>query len=190
MTERFVTSDLHFFHRNIIKYTNRPWTYEEQTEELIERWNSRVGLLDDVYHLGDFAFLKHGEVTRLVEIIKQLNGNIHFIMGNHDDRSMFHTARDMEGMRHVAWVKDYYELRDGRNKVAMMHYPLTIWNRSHHGAWMLHGHTHGSFQGAGKIMDCGIDNHPEHQVFAWDEIKQFMDQREIAVFDHHNGERA
>lgn len=189
MAERFVTSDLHFHHKNIIKYTNRPWTFEEQTEEIITRWNSRVGLLDDVYHLGDFAFVNQHEAHKVVEIIKQLNGNIHFIRGNHDDRRLWQTVSDHR-LKHIAWIKDYYELRDGRNKVCMMHYPMTIWNRSHHGSWMLHGHCHGSFQGEGKILDCGIDNHPEHQVYSWDEIREFMDKREISVIDHHDGERA
>lgn len=190
MTNRFVSSDLHFNHKNIIQYTNRPWTFEEQTEELITRWNSRVGLMDEVYHLGDFAFIKHGESGKLVDIIKQLNGRIHFLLGNHDDRKTFADACRMDGMKHVEWVRDYAEIRDGRNKVVLCHYPLAIWNRSHHGSWMLHGHCHGSYQGQGKILDCGIDNHPEFQVFAWDEIKDHMDKRDIVTLDHHDGERA
>lgn len=184
MTERFVTSDLHFFHKNIIKYTNRPWTFEEQTEELVARWNSRVGLMDDVYHLGDFAFIGPDKAHVLINILNQLNGCIRFIRGNHDDRRLWQYVMDSR-IKHVEWIKDYHELKDGRNKVCMMHYPIQIWNRQHHGAWMLHGHTHGSYQGDGKILDCGIDNHKEHQVFSWDEIKQFMDSREIVTHDHH-----
>ena len=53
----FFCSDFHFEHRNIVKYTERPWTQEQNTDKLIERWNDRVGLVDDVYHLGDFAFI-------------------------------------------------------------------------------------------------------------------------------------
>lgn len=188
MTERFVTSDLHFFHKNIVKYTGRPWAFDQQTDELIERWNSRVGLLDEVYHLGDFAFVKDAEVDKVVDIIKQLNGRIHFIRGNHDQRQLWQ-AVGQHRLAHVEWVRDYAEIKDGRNKVVMCHYPLAIWNRSHHGSWMLHGHCHGSYQGQGKILDCGIDNHPEFQVFSWDEIKAHMDKREIVTLDHHDGGR-
>lgn len=186
MTERFVTSDLHFNHKNIIKYTNRPWTLETQTQELIDRWNSRVGLMDDVYHLGDFAFTS--DPNYVVNILKQLNGNIHFIRGNHDERHVWNEVMK-HNLKHVAWIRDYYELKDGRNKVCMMHYPLALWNKCHYDSWMLHGHSHGTYQqGNGKILDCGIDNHPEHQVFSWDEISEYMKDRKYIAVDHHSAD--
>ena len=182
------TSDLHFLHKNVIKYTGRPWTFEEQTEQLIERWNSRVGVMDDVYHLGDFAFAGFNKVGQVVEIIKELNGVIHFIKGNHCDNRVWQDIRD-RNISHVAWIKDYAEISVDGQKVILSHYPLSIWNGSHHGSWMLHGHCHGSFQGQGKIMDVGIDAHKDFQVFSWEEISESMKGREIAVLDHHEGSR-
>ena len=52
----FLIGDLHFGHRNIIKYCNRPFKdVEDMTEKLIKNWNSVVGKNDIVYVDGDFA---------------------------------------------------------------------------------------------------------------------------------------
>ena len=77
----FFTSDHHFYHTNIIKYCNRPFqSVEEMNEEMVKRWNSVVNPGDTVYYLGDFSLAK-----RPVEVfVPRLNGEKHFIMGNHD----------------------------------------------------------------------------------------------------------
>ena len=50
----YFTSDLHFWHKNAIIYTNRPFeTVEEMNEKLIEYWNKTVHANDEVYILGD-----------------------------------------------------------------------------------------------------------------------------------------
>lgn len=178
------TSDLHFHHKKIVEYTNRPWTQEQNTEELIKRWNARVGLMDDVYTLGDFAFLYPKQEETLVSIIKELNGKIHFIKGNHCDARLWQRIVD-RNIPHVMWVKDYFELTVQGQLIVMSHYPMAQWNRSHHGSWMLHGHLHGSHQYEGKILDVGIDNHPDHQIFSFDEIAAHMAPRKYAGLSHH-----
>ena len=80
------TSDTHFNHSNILRFTNRPWsTIEEHDEALIQNWNSVVGIDDTVFHLGDFCF---GSPQKIIEIRNRLNGNIVLIKGNHDDKNM------------------------------------------------------------------------------------------------------
>ena len=79
------TADDHFFHKNILKYCNRPFkSLEHMHMELIRRWNERVKDGDVVYVLGDFGFLNTCAQYR--EIADQLHGNIILIRGNHDDR--------------------------------------------------------------------------------------------------------
>lgn len=185
----WMTSDLHFMHKNIIKYSGRPWTFEDQTQELIDRWNSKVGLMDDVYHLGDFAFAGFKKLNHVLDIIKQLNGNIHFIRGNHCEDRLWQGIADAN-LAHVAWIKHYAEIKVDGRKVILCHYPFETWNGAHHGSWHLHGHCHGSLPAVGKRLDVGIDNHPEFQVFSWDEIVAHMDKQEFVVKDHHNGDRA
>ena len=182
------TSDLHVDHANIIKFCNRPWTFENQREELITRWNSRVGLIDDVYHLGDFMFTGSKGVDRALDIIKELNGNITFIRGNHDQDGLWELI-ERANLPHVKEICHYKEITIERNKVCLFHFPLETWNKAHHGAWHLHGHSHGSMKPRGKRLDVGIDNHPDHQVFSLAEIKIHMAKQEFQIVDHHTGER-
>ena len=75
----FFTSDLHFNHRRIIEYTQRPFgSVEEMNEALIERFNETVGPTDTVYILGDLVL---GKDLRCAE---RLNGRKILLMGNHD----------------------------------------------------------------------------------------------------------
>ncbi|WFG74070.1 hypothetical protein QE321_gp014 [Pseudomonas phage SPA01] len=184
----FFSSDLHFFHKNVIEYCNRPWTFEEQTEELISRWNSRVGRVDEVYHLGDFAFAGKNKLQPVLDIIKQLNGRITFLKGNHCDSRLWKLIAD-SNLSHVEDIRDYKEIRIDGVKIVMCHYPFETWNTAHHGAWHLHGHTHGSLPSKGKRLDVGIDNHPDHQVFSYDEVRDYMRNQEFVVVDHHDGQR-
>ena len=58
----YFTSDLHFWHKNAIIYTNRPFeTVEEMNEKLIEYWNKTVHANDEVYILGDAMTILPGK---------------------------------------------------------------------------------------------------------------------------------
>jgi calcineurin-like phosphoesterase family protein len=43
--------------------------------------------------------------------------------------------------------------------ISLCHYPIGEWDRKHHGAWHLHGHSHGRYvhQDDGLILDVGVD---------------------------------
>ena len=102
MNKIFFTSDHHFGHKNIIKFCNRPFeSIDEMNEELISRWNAKVGPNDEVYHLGDFALCTTNEFT---DIIGRLNGIIYLIGGNHDGTAM-------SNRKVFKWIKDYFELK-------------------------------------------------------------------------------
>lgn len=75
-------SDTHFYHRNVIKYCNRPFiNAEEMNEVIIKNWNSVVKEDDIVWHLGDFAL---GDKELFARLVERLNGNIYLVYGNHD----------------------------------------------------------------------------------------------------------
>ena len=188
MKNIWFTSDLHFEHRRICSFTDRPWVQEDNTAEIVDRWNARVGMEDDVYHLGDFTFDEHKQFDRVVNLIKHLNGNIHFIKGNHCDRNLWQMIEDAN-IAHVAWIKDYAEINHDGQKIILCHFPFQVWNMQQHGSYHLHGHCHGSLPAIGKRLDVGLDNHPNHQVFSWQEVREHMDKQAIVIHDHHTGER-
>ena len=77
-------SDNHFFHKNIIKYCNRPFnSVEEMNEFMIRKWNEKISKKDIVIHLGDFALVN---IDKIKELRKKLNGIIFLIQGSHDRR--------------------------------------------------------------------------------------------------------
>jgi calcineurin-like phosphoesterase family protein len=79
---RWWTADLHLGHANICSYTGRPYhSLDAMNEALIEKWNSRVGEVDEVYVLGDLAMGHIGETLPLAGL---LNGSKVLVPGNHD----------------------------------------------------------------------------------------------------------
>lgn len=93
----FITSDLHLDHTNIIKYCKRPFlNTEDMNKTLVDNWNNTISNKDTVYFLGDLAY---GRGSRNTDYwLKQLNGKIIFIKGNHDksDKIKFHETYILE----------------------------------------------------------------------------------------------
>ena len=78
----FFTADLHLFHKNIIKYENRPFNdIDDMHETIIKNWNKVVKAEDKVFILGDLTF---GKKDATKEIISELNGRKILVKGNHD----------------------------------------------------------------------------------------------------------
>lgn len=174
------TSDLHIFHDKVVKYSNRPWSAEEQTEILVDMWNKQVGPQDNVYHLGDFVFMrKKKDIDKLKELIGRLNGKKHFITGNHCDPKIWSLINEDRKM--CEWVKDYAKVLIDNKKVIMCHYAFRTWDCSHYGSFNLYGHSHGGLEPIGKQLDVGIDNSikvlGEYRLFEWDDIVKFMENR-------------
>ena len=126
MSKTFFTSDLHFGHKNILKFTKpRPFaTIEEHDQAIIDNWNSVVNQNDTVYVLGDIAMNTDPDV--LENYLERLNGHKRLILGNHD-RSKLHArylnAGLWESMREYENVK----LTDKSGRIyecVLFHYPI------------------------------------------------------------------
>jgi len=156
----YFTADTHFGHGNIIKYCNRPYaTRGIMDAELVANWNSVVRPEDIVYHLGDVGLCTP---EYLLDILYSLNGQICLIKGNHEKAALSPLCRDR-----FEWIKDMHTLRnvcvdsEANTKVdiVLCHYAMSVWNKSHHGAWHLFGHSHGTHKGVGLSFDIGVDCH-------------------------------
>ena len=184
MTE-FYTSDLHFFHRKIVEFTNRPWAAEDNNAALIDIWNTQIGPRDTVYHLGDFAFRNKNQHGDVLNILNQLNGNIRMIKGNHCPTKLYDVV--VREAKNVEWFRDYFEHKIDGHLVCMIHYPMEVWRNSQYGSFHLHGHTHGNLESVGRRLDVGIDNAfhvlGEHRLFTNEDILNYLLPR-----DTHNPE--
>lgn len=79
----YYISDLHFGHKNVIRFDTRPFqSVDEMDEELIRLWNNKVSDTDDVYIVGDFSY-RSGRQEQWY--LKQLNGCKHLILGKYLD---------------------------------------------------------------------------------------------------------
>lgn len=158
------TSDHHFGHKRIIELANRPFSsVEEMDEEMVRRWNAVVAPGDMVYHLGDFAFADH------TPYLARLKGQKRLVLGNHDHSNRVNKAKGwatVDSLLHVT-------LPD-KALVVLCHYAMRVWNRSHHGAIHLYGHSHGNLQGDSQSCDVGVDRWAFAPV-SMDEIRDRLD---------------
>jgi calcineurin-like phosphoesterase family protein len=176
---KWFTSDTHFGHANILKYDSRPFaTIEEHDESLIERWNAVVSSGDVVYHLGDVAW--HSRISMPIDmLLARLHGTKILILGNHD-------AGPVEKAKGWAKVTPYLEISEGGQKIVLFHYRMVVWNRSHHGSWALHGHSHGTLPVnlQAKTFDVGTMCW-EYRPISFDEVAEEMQRHSFKPVDHH-----
>lgn len=181
----FFTSDLHFGHKNILKFSGRPYSsVEEMDYSLVDNWNSVVGKLDFVYLLGDVSFHNN---ARTVELLRQLNGRVVLVKGNHD--SLNAAIKDQYIEIHNYLERTLFSTSGTRYSVTMCHFPMRIWNKAQHGAWNLHGHSHNTMVPVGKQLDVGVDSAAvllgEYRPFSIDEVAAIMNERKFVQVDGH-----
>lgn len=184
MPNYWFTSDTHYWHKNIIKYSNRPFSsVEEMNEALLENYNKVVKPGDCVYHLGDFAFCDDDKAEA---IFKRLPGQKFFIWGNHDKN--LQKNRDLM-KKYFVWAKDLASIRIGDQRIILCHYSMRVWNRSHHGAYQLYGHSHGSLFDDPKLlsMDVGVDPNNYYPI-NFDQVVAHMKTKTFEPIDHHGRE--
>lgn len=141
MEKAWITSDLHFFHSNIIEHCNRPTTIFSHNEWIINILNSYIGVNDTVYHCGDFGFGKEATFENLKMILSKLNGTWLFIVGNHDKENQLKAiCKEVKGKHQV--LGSYYERRYNGKDLIMFHYPIENWNKQRYNSIHFHGHLH------------------------------------------------
>lgn len=143
----FFTADTHFGEKMLIRLCGRPFKdVEEMDRELIRRWNETVPEDAVVFHLGDFA---QRNATRWNEILQELHGTIHLVVGNHDACM---TKREAFGS--FASVRDQRLIEIDGQKIYLNHYPFLCYAGSYSDVWQLFGHVH-----SGAALISGLD-HP------------------------------
>lgn len=182
----FFTSDTHFGHSKIIDYCKRPFSsIEEHDKALIQNWNNTVGQDDTVFHLGDFAY---GNSQFIANIIKQLNGNIILIKGNHDLRNINPTLYNI-----FSDVVYQARILIDKQTVYLNHFPFLCFDHGDINLYkdnysiQLFGHVHSGPLTSSKDVsrlnilfptqyDVGVDNN-NYTPISWTDIKNKIKQQ-------------
>lgn len=141
----WLTADEHYDHDMIRIYEKRPFdTLRVMNRTLMANHNGMVQEDDTVYHLGDFCMSK--EKRRVENVLKNLKGKHHLILGNHDYLHPFeyedagfisiHTALDLE---HILLIHDPAKTRVMKDRL-----------------WAC-GHVHGLFSKQSNVVNVGVD---------------------------------
>jgi calcineurin-like phosphoesterase family protein len=200
------TSDYHLFHRNIIKYSNRPFSNVlEMNEAIRDRHNATFDKDAVVFNLGDALLLprergkKHpsDEDIRLAEsLLSTFKGRIHYLPGNHESSLDLIRARwkIMPQLYEVHFEDN--DAENGRQSIVLCHYALRTWNKAHHSSWHLYGHSHGGLMNDNRemmqdypytlSMDVGVDSN-DFYPFLYQDIKAHMATKTFRPTDHHSG---
>lgn len=182
----FFTSDTHFGHSKIIDYCKRPFSsIEEHDKALIQNWNNTVGQDDTVFHLGDFAY---GNSQFIANIIKQLNGNIILIKGNHDLKNINPTLYNM-----FSDVVYQARILIDKQTVYLNHFPFLCFDHGDINLYknnyniQLFGHVHSGPLTSSKDVsrlnilfptqyDVGVDNN-NYTPISWADVKNKIKQQ-------------
>lgn len=190
----FFISDTHFGHTNIIKYCGRPFlsldevaevhragrerdrvrevrvsraSVERMDQTMLDNLNAVVGPEDTLWHLGDFCL---GGYEQAEGYRRRIHcRTIHLVWGNHDRREVAPL---------FARTHDQVMIRVDEQLVFLNHYAMRVWDRSHHGAWHLYGHSHGRLPEDPEALsfDIGVDGH-DFRPWSFEEIRAKMTRK-------------
>lgn len=158
------TSDQHFGHTNIIKYSGRPFAdVDMMNNELIARFNAAVSPEDDVWHVGDFSL----DEVLVKKFLPLLRGKHHLISGNHDRCHPTHrkSAAAMQRYLRYGFVDVRPEHRVGQFRLCHLPYEPTgpaderyaDMRPKDKGVWLLCGHVHEAWKVRGRMINVGVD---------------------------------
>lgn len=166
----YFTSDLHFGHKNILKYCPNFRNFQsvdEMDEYLINLWNKTVTPDDEIYNLGDFSF--YNSVEKTEQILTRLNGKHSLILGNHDNlinknRDFFKNKFKNDGNLLLEEILNYkklsFKINDIKENFILFHYPILEWDSKDHGSILLYGHLHDNLANIkGRALNVGYDLH-------------------------------
>ena len=203
--KHFFTSDWHVFHDpkwEIPIWESRGYlNAQDAAERILDSVNRRVLSGDYLWYLGDTFLNATDDQCR--SWLSSINcQNIKKIWGNHHS-NMFRMYKEevrtqygLENievyplkMGNVEFIGNQAEIRIGKQKFILNHFPLHNWNTLSRGSFHLHGHSHSNDLTRNpefplsKTIDCSWDY--KKDVWSVDEIIDVMSTKEIYVTDHH-----
>ena len=132
-------------------------------QAIIEKHNSVVTSEDDVYVLGDLMLGGPDRMNEGLELIKQMNGKLHIVRGNHDTERRWLAYPTLPN---VVEYKDAIYLKRGKYHFYLTHFPCLTGNLEKETLTQmtlnLYGHTHQKsnfFEDRPYMYHVGVDSH-------------------------------
>lgn len=177
MKNIYLISDLHFNHDKEFIWKARGFnSVEEMNESIVKSFNEIVQDDDIVYILGD---LMMGFLTE-EKWLPQLNGEIHYIIGNHD------TTNRLKYYEELGFICEGYAtvIQYKHHSFYLSHYPTLVQNTTDDRIHNIHGHTHStnfrefllSFNVAVDAIKKPISIEEIYEIVKWE---REMNHREI-----------
>lgn len=185
MGRTFVTSDLHIGHNREFVWQARGFeSIEEHDLALLTNWNRTVVPEDTVYILGDVMLrdIDHG-----IDVLKQLNGQLTILQGNHDSQDRIERYRECENVVRAGDAAMY--LKYGGFHFYLSHYPTLVFHEKlkpmKTALINLYGHTHQTenfYNGHPYMYHVGMDSHHLTPADLDDVINEIQEMN--GRFDH------
>lgn len=188
----YFSADWHLDHANIIKYDGRPFkTVEQMNEAIIKNVCSTLKKGDKLYFLGDFAMTRStNSMEGHMKAVSYTGAELFFIKGNHDKRDTIELYRKYGtylGEQKMIRVMDKNK-PEGYQDIVLNHYRMDVWDKSHHGVWHLHGHSHHTLpeRPTARCMDVGINGSwYSYNILDYPTIGKHMATKNWVPIDHH-----
>jgi calcineurin-like phosphoesterase family protein len=180
MLPHYFTSDLHLGHERCLIYDNRPWSdirsHDEAVMQALRPHHADKNRSPQLWILGDVSARREG-TAEMLKAIRPYWSKIHLIRGNHDDKAAWRLRDEFDSANEALYLRITPTI-----KVYLSHYAHRVWRNSHHGAYHLHGHSHGALMPQGRSMDVGIMLHRYKPLSLGNVIDMLHDQHETK---HH-----
>ncbi|WP_159721293.1 metallophosphoesterase family protein [Enterococcus sp. CSURQ0835] len=163
---KYFISDTHYFHANLLganDFAPRLFdTVDAMNQQLVVGWNAVVKEHDVVYHLGDVAM--HPQYERgngeVLAYLRQLNGKIIFIKGNHDSRAFFkYLTENDPGLADGSPKFEFHDVgvlvKFNHFQYYLTHYPMLLGQTNN--IRNLHGHIHHYSMPIAEDINVGVD---------------------------------
>lgn len=177
----FFTSDPHFWHASAAKHRGFE-SIEAMNECILATWKL---LSNDatLFILGDLSFAGS---QRTIDLLEQVKCKMVLVRGNHDKGLSLRTGAYFDSIHDILTLKTRIDNVDQR--IVLCHFPMLTWDMAHHGAWHLHGHSHGNMKYPHPwhpIMDVGVDTSGHFGPWSMKSICLAMNGRKYTAVDHH-----
>jgi calcineurin-like phosphoesterase family protein len=181
----FVTSDLHLYHTNIIKYCNRQFEYSPKgCAQMNEFILKKFGELPEdclIWNLGDVFLNLRIEESRIMNDIMRMKKNrkMNLILGNHDFRARKKPFSNyIDYFEHLGFDKVFKGPLEFDN-IIFSHEPVFI--DSGTSLVNIHGHTHNSMVSEDYFLGEYNKSFPKKKINPAQYINVCMDANHFRI---------